>query len=118
MAKDPTICSCECRNCDTIFARVPYGATKRVRGAPKWGAYRMRAAPLGSWVELPMGPRSAWGVPKLGAHRMRAAPLGPKVEPPYGATKRVRGVPKLGAHRTRAAPLGPTLELRMGPQNV
>eukprot|EP00959_Pyramimonas_sp_CCMP1952_P020441 431272-Pyramimonas_sp.AAC.1 len=50
-----------------ILGGASYGATKRVRGVPKLGAYRMLAAPLGAMVE-----------------------------PPYGATKRARGVPKLG----------------------
>ena len=40
------------------FGRAPYGATKRVRGVPKCGGYAMRAAPLGPYVELPMGPRN------------------------------------------------------------
>ena len=40
------------------FGGVFYGATKRVRGAPKWGWNRMRTLPLGPSVELPMGPRT------------------------------------------------------------
>eukprot|EP00959_Pyramimonas_sp_CCMP1952_P278162 5815001-Pyramimonas_sp.AAC.1 len=37
---------------------APNGATKRVRGLPTWWRGRMRAAPCGPWVELPMGPRN------------------------------------------------------------
>ena len=48
-----------------VFGGAPYGATKRVRGVPKWGWGRHAGAAI-----------LAFG----GA--------------PYGATKRVRGVPK------------------------
>ena len=40
------------------FGGAPYGATKRVRGVPKWGGGGMRTLPLGPSVELPMGPRT------------------------------------------------------------
>ena len=39
------------------FGGAPYGATNRVRGAPKWGGAAMRTLPLGPSVEPPMGPR-------------------------------------------------------------
>eukprot|EP00959_Pyramimonas_sp_CCMP1952_P470243 9496305-Pyramimonas_sp.AAC.1 len=52
---------------------APYGATKRMRGVPKWCGAAMRAAPLGPSVELPMCPRSV-----------------------CGATKRVMGITKWG----------------------
>eukprot|EP00959_Pyramimonas_sp_CCMP1952_P128675 2691164-Pyramimonas_sp.AAC.1 len=48
------------------FGGAPYTATKRVRGAPKYG----------------------WNC-------MRTLPLGPSAEHHIGATKRVRGAPKL-----------------------
>eukprot|EP00959_Pyramimonas_sp_CCMP1952_P251964 5264669-Pyramimonas_sp.AAC.1 len=54
---------------------APHGATKPVRGVPKWPEAAMRTAPLGPSVELPMGPRSVWGVPKLLEAAMRIAPL-------------------------------------------
>eukprot|EP00959_Pyramimonas_sp_CCMP1952_P249281 5210914-Pyramimonas_sp.AAC.1 len=42
----------------------PRGATKRVRGAPKWGGAAMWTLLLGPSVELPAGPRhAALGVP-------------------------------------------------------
>eukprot|EP00959_Pyramimonas_sp_CCMP1952_P327122 6847785-Pyramimonas_sp.AAC.1 len=41
---------------------TPDGATKRVRGAPKWGDGGMRAQPLRHQVEVPMGPRNVSGV--------------------------------------------------------
>ena len=40
------------------FGGAPYGATERVRGAPKWGGGGMRALPLGPSVELPMVSRN------------------------------------------------------------
>ena len=36
------------------FGGAPYGATKRVRGVPKWGEAAMRTLPLGLSVELPL----------------------------------------------------------------
>ena len=89
LANDPTICSCEYRRCEYrirwnslwghetcegcaemgrrchanfpigALGGAPFGATKRVRGVPKWGGGAMRTFPLGPSVELPMGPRSA-----------------------------------------------------------
>ena len=41
------------------FGGTPYGATKRVRGVPKWGGAAMRTLLLGPSVVLPMGPRNA-----------------------------------------------------------
>eukprot|EP00959_Pyramimonas_sp_CCMP1952_P288176 6026208-Pyramimonas_sp.AAC.1 len=52
------------------FGGGPYGATKRCTGLGR----RMRTAPLGPSVELPMGPRN--GV-LGGGDEMRTAPLGP-----------------------------------------
>eukprot|EP00959_Pyramimonas_sp_CCMP1952_P185475 3878337-Pyramimonas_sp.AAC.1 len=50
------------------FGRAPYGATKCVRGVPRWTRVRMRTLPLEPSVELPMGPchwslqwSSLWG---------------------------------------------------------
>ena len=40
------------------FGGAPYGATKRVRGVPEGTRVTMRTQPLGSSVELPMGPRN------------------------------------------------------------
>eukprot|EP00959_Pyramimonas_sp_CCMP1952_P405400 8496655-Pyramimonas_sp.AAC.1 len=44
------------------FGRAPYGATDRVRGAPKWSGGAMRTLPLRASVELPAGPRTVCGV--------------------------------------------------------
>ena len=67
------------------FGEAPYGATKRVRGAPKWG------------VELHADPASvAFG----GA--------------PYWATNRVRGAPKWKWNCMRTLPLGPSVDPRDG----
>eukprot|EP00959_Pyramimonas_sp_CCMP1952_P258634 5406526-Pyramimonas_sp.AAC.1 len=46
--------------------RAPYGATKRVRGVPKWRGGGMRTMPLRPSVELPMGPRNVSGVCQSG----------------------------------------------------
>ena len=77
------------RSATGAFGGAPYGATKRVRGVPKW-----------------MGGRHA---------RFATGDFGGA---PYGATKRVRGVPEWGGYAMRAAPLGPEVELPMGPRNV
>eukprot|EP00959_Pyramimonas_sp_CCMP1952_P340162 7124513-Pyramimonas_sp.AAC.1 len=48
------------------FGGAQYGATKRVRGVPKWRGGGMRALALGPSVELPMGPRNVSGVCRTG----------------------------------------------------
>eukprot|EP00959_Pyramimonas_sp_CCMP1952_P338446 7087839-Pyramimonas_sp.AAC.1 len=58
MPKDPTISSCGYRVLGPSFDGLPYGATNRVRGVPKWTGNRMRTLPVGPSVELPTGPRS------------------------------------------------------------
>ena len=55
------------------FGGAPYGATNLVRGVPKWTGGRMRTLPLGSSVELPMGPRTVRGV----CQNWAVAPCGP-----------------------------------------
>eukprot|EP00959_Pyramimonas_sp_CCMP1952_P458654 9476972-Pyramimonas_sp.AAC.1 len=57
-----TACAAQANATTGTFGGAPYGATKRVRGVPKWGvephAPQKRTQPLGPSVELPMGPRS------------------------------------------------------------
>ena len=70
------------------FGGAPYGATKRVRGAPKW----------------------AWG-------RHANAATGAFGGDPYGATILVRGVPKWPEAAMRTLPLAPSVALPMGPRS-
>ena len=100
------------------FGGAPYGATKRVRGVPKWGGAAMRTLPLGPSAELLWGhdPREECAEMARGRHANSAT--GAFGGAPYGATILVRGVPKWGGAPMRTLPLGPSVELPMGPRTV
>ena len=84
----------------------PYGASKRVRGVPKWRRRRHANAATGAFGGAPHG---ATILVRAKSVRWRHAnpATGAFGGAPYGATKRVRGVPKWGAYRMRVPPLGP-----------
>eukprot|EP00959_Pyramimonas_sp_CCMP1952_P349773 7328751-Pyramimonas_sp.AAC.1 len=75
------------------FGGAPYGATKHVRGLPKWGGGAMRAVPL--WSSL-WGHEVCAGCAKMRRRRHAGCATGAFDGAPYGATKRVRGLPKWG----------------------
>ena len=80
-----------------FFGGAPCGATKRVRGVPKWGVEPHANAATGAFGGAPYGAtKRVRGVPKWGVEPHASAATGAFGGAPYGATKRVRGVPKWG----------------------
>ena len=99
------------------FGGAPYGATNRVKGAPKWGGAAMRALPLWPSVELPMGPRTVSGVRQNGA--------GPQCEPCHWDLRwsslwgheTCEGCAKMGAVTHAIPATEPSVELTIRPRS-
>eukprot|EP00959_Pyramimonas_sp_CCMP1952_P029401 617186-Pyramimonas_sp.AAC.1 len=71
------------------------GATKRVRGVPMLGGWRVQMnPPAGTFDGVPWAMKRAIGVPKRARRSHANCTSGTFGGAPYGATKRVRGVPK------------------------
>ena len=81
----PTWVRCPHANAATVaFGGVPYGATKRVRGVPKWGGSPCGRSHWGLWWSSLWGHETCEGSADMGRVTMRTRPLMPSVELPMG----------------------------------